>query len=529
MDKIQEVWSNRVEEDLLKDKADLHRDKSGTDVNKPYFDDSGKNSTLMGSKSFSGSKVLSDKEIEFCLGLLKFFTLDGKSMDTQVTLSQIEIFGALVLRKNKRIHIMTSTQYGKSLIVSLACLVLACIEGEIVSVVAPTEDKARIIMRYFLQHIGDHPLFYSQLEKSDKVDKLAMEVSKDRLILKNRGGIFTLSVNAGDSNKGFQAAMGEGSRIVIQDESALIPDPIEATVFRMIAGKSDAMYVKIGNPFYRNHFYKSSVDPNYLRIVVDYKRALKEGRYDYETIEEARTKPNFDVLFGCEFPSEAMMGKDGYVRLLSDNELKNSIVPQGTHSGYKVLGVDPAAGGDNSTIVMRSSQYQEILFDQQLENTMDFVGVIMDVYRAHQADFIVVDKTGIGQGVFDRLKDAGMPVRGVSFGESSEEDQFRNFKADLYWRQRKWLLSGGRLIKAYGWDEFYNIKYKNHDGKVSIQPKEELLKEGYQSPNCVDAAVLTMAIKDTTIRSNRALKSFGRSGNHGNQFHDHMQTIWRGN
>lgn len=477
---------------------------------------------------FRGSQILSEKEILFCLNLLKFFKLDGKSMDEQVTLSQVEIFGALILRKSKRVHIMTSTQYGKSLIVSLACLVLSCIEGEIVSVVAPTEDKARIIMRYYLQHIGDHPLFYSQLEKSDKVDKLAMEVSKDRLILKNRGGIFTLSVNAGDSNKGFQAAMGEGSRIVIQDESALIPDPIEATVFRMIAGKSDAMYVKIGNPFYRNHFYKSSVDPNYLKIVVDFKRALKEGRYDYDTIEEARTKPNFDVLFGCEFPSDAVMGKDGYMRLITDNELKNSIVPAGIHSGYKILGVDPAAGGDNSTVVLKSAQYQEILFDQQLENTMDFVGVIMDLYRAHQADFIVVDKTGIGQGVFDRLKDGGYPVRGVSFGEASEDEMFRNLKAEWYWRQRKWLLSGGRLIKNYGWDEFYNIKYRNNDGKIIIQPKEELLKEGYQSPNCVDAAVLTMAISDTAVKSGKILQKFTRGGHCGGQFRDQMVDIWRG-
>lgn len=467
---------------------------------------------------------LSEAEVEFCLKLLALFSLDGKPMSEQVTESQLDVFGCLILRKSKRIHIMTSTQYGKSLIVAFACLVLSCIEGEVVSVVAPTEDKAKIIMRYYLQHLGDHPIFYSQLEKQDKVDKLMMETSKDRLILKNRGGIFTLSVHAGNSEKGFQAAMGEGSRIVIQDESALIPDPIEATVFRMIAGKKDAMYVKIGNPFYRNHFHKSSVDPNYLKIIVDYRRALKEGRYDYDTIEEAKTKPNFDILFGCQFPSEAMTGKDGYIRLLMDSEIENAQVPQGVHSGYKILGVDPAAGGDNSAVVLKSAQYLQVLFNQQLENTMNLVGVVMDLYRSHQADFIVVDKTGVGQGVYDRLKEGGYPVRGVSFGESSEEDMFKNLKAEWYWRLRKWILSGGRLLKDSGWQELYYIRYKNNEGKIQMQPKEELLKEGYASPNVVDAAVLTQVISDTTIKNSKVYKKF--TGNL--DFKDKMVEIWRG-
>src|SRR3990167_6627275 len=325
--------------------------------------------------------TLTPEEKEFCLKLLSLFKIDGIPADKQITEGQLLIFAALVLRKSNRIQILTSTQYGKSLVVALAVLVLSCIDGEMVSIPAPSEDKARIIMRYYLQHLADHPLFYSQLEKGDKVDRLIMETSRDRLILKNRGGVFILSVQAHNSQKGFEAAMGEGSKIVIQDESCLIPDAIESTIFRMIACKKDAMYVKIGNPFYRNHFYKSSQDTRYLQIFIDFKQGLKEGRYNYDFIEEARTKPNFDILFACKFPSEGMIGKDGYQRLMTDGEIERVIVPDGIHSGYKILGVDPAAGGDNSAIVIKSTQFQEILFNQQLENTMDLVGVVMDKAR----------------------------------------------------------------------------------------------------------------------------------------------------
>lgn len=468
------------------------------------------------------SFALNNEERELCLKLLGLFKLDGKSADEQITEGQLLIFGALVLKKASRINIITSTQYGKSLIVALACLVLSCIDGEMISIPAPSEDKARIIMRYYLMHMGDHPIFYSQLEKGVLLDRLIMEASKDRLILKNKGGVFILSVQAKNSQKGFESAMGEGSSIVIEDESCLIPDAIESTIFRMIAGKGEkAMYVKIGNPFYRNHFYKSSQDPRYLQIFIDYKQGLKEARYNIDFIEEARTKPNFDILFACKFPPEGATGKDGYINLITEKERELCTVQEGFHAGYKILGCDPAAGGDNSSIVLKSAQLQEVIYDQQLSNTMDFYGVIADAYQSHSADFISIDRTGVGQGVYDRLKDAGYPVRGIYFAEKSEQDMFANYKAELHWRERQWLLSGGRLKAHPSFLQFQHIKYKNKDGKIIIQPKEELFREGILSPNVVDAAVLTQCVSDITIKNTRAIK------HQGNTFQDRMIDVWR--
>lgn len=478
-------------------------------------------------------------ERDFCLKLLSLFNIDGTTMDTKVSEGQLQIFAALVLKKSNRINIISSTQYGKSLIVALACLILSCIEGEMISIPAPDEAKARIIMRYYIQHLGDNPIFYTQLEKGDKLDKLLMETTKDRLVLKNRGGVFILSVHAKDSNKGFEAAMGEGSKYVIEDESGLIPDAIESTIFRMLAGKGkDAVYVKIGNPFYRNHFYKSANDERYLQLVIDYKQGLREGRYDIDFIEEARMKPNFDILYGCKFPDADAVGKDGYYRLLTDEELKRCTIQKTDHAGFLTLGVDPAAGGDNSAIVIKSANHQEVVFNQQLENVMDLVGVVADKYRLYGAGMIVIDRTGLGEGVFRRLQEMDFPIRGINFGEKAEEDEFyQNRKAELYWKQRNWMLGGGRLMTNPAWQEFSLIKYKNNNGVVKIQPKEELFKQGLPSPNVVDAAILTQAISQNAVRQAQKTKRFGTS------FHDPMSemmkmpdvggepkpfTVWRG-
>ena len=211
----------------------------------------------------------------------------------------------------------------------------------------------------------------------------------------------------------------------------------------------------------------------------------------------------------------------GYIRLLSDRELQASFVQSGDHSGYKIMGVDPAAGGDNSAIVLKSGNLQQILFNQKMPNTMDLVGVIMELYTKWGADMIVVDKTGVGQGVFDRLKDLGYNVRGVAFGEKSSDDMFQNLKMEWHWRERQWLLSGGRLRANVAWNEFEYIKYKNKDGKLVMQPKEELFKEGIASPNVVDAAILTMAISNTMVRNQAIYR------NNNGQFYDAMDDIYQ--
>lgn len=102
-----------------------------------------------------------------------------------LTEGQVDIFEAIVFRISNRLEILTCTQYGKSLTVALAALVLSCIVGRLVSIIALTNDKAKLIMRYYIEHLGDDPLFYTQLEKNTKLERLKQEESKERIILRN--------------------------------------------------------------------------------------------------------------------------------------------------------------------------------------------------------------------------------------------------------------------------------------------------------------------------------------------------------
>ena len=227
----------------------------------------------------------------------------------------------------------------------------------------------------------------------------------------------------------------------------------------------------------------------------------------YKSLESLPENQRKAYLEGNWDAFDEGMDEKGYVRLVNDRELQAAIVQTGTHSGYRIMGVDPAAGGDNSAIVIKSGNLQEIVFNQKLQDTMDLVGRIMDIYQRYGVDMIVIDKTGVGQGIYDRIRQLDYNVRGVAFGEKSDDEMFANLKAELHWRERKWLLSGGRLLNNYGWNEFEIVRYKNKDGKLIIQPKEDLFREGIMSPNVVDAAVLTQVIKDTAIQGARMMRT----------------------
>lgn len=435
---------------------------------------------------------------DVCLKLLSLFKVEDKPANEVVTEGQLLIFFELIFRPHKRLHIMTSTQYGKSFVVALACIIISCIQKEVVAVIAPTTEKAKIIMRYYIEHLGDNVLFYSQLEKDTKLERLRMEESKDRIILKNKGGIFVISVQAGNSKKGMESAMGSGAKICIQDESGLIPDTIEATIFRMIAGKGeDAFYCKIGNPFYRNHFLRSFRDEKYFKVFIDYIQGLKERRYNEEFIEEARSKPYFDVLYECKFPKADAIDASGFSTLIGEDFLHSKMREVVPMVGSIRWGIDVAGEGSNySTIVERGRSGAKILYKENNPDTMNFVGLIIEKFREskHKPSRIYVDRVGIGKPVFDRLKEfreVADLVVGVSAGESAQDhDTYFNCRAEMFWRLKEWLGIGE--LEDKDWLDLLDIKYKiQSDRKIKIKSKDEMLKDGVVSPDIADGLSLT--------------------------------------
>jgi hypothetical protein len=443
------------------------------------------------------------KETLEALALHNFTDNAGQSIVW--TAGQLEIIDCILWRGSqeglKRIEIIASTQYGKSLAVAAGVVIRASSFPEKWAIVAGTTEKARIIMEHIVMLALNTITIRQELISETPLDRLRMKKNADRLGFRLKGEVRVYSAEAGRVSETSKSLMGFGAQNVIEDESALVGDVLQATVMRMLGGYKDNFLVKIGNPFNRGHFYRTWKNGKYHRVFIDYQRALDEGRYTKEFIDEMAAEALFEVLYGCKFPEEGSIDQRGWLPLITESELERCIVDIDYILGDPRLGADIAGGGRNfSTMVLRGYNVAKKIYKENESDTMSFVGTIRKKVKENyvRAIDLFVDMVGIGRGVYDRLSELSEGVNGVSGGAIAESSKlFVNVRAEMYWRLRQWLLGGGKLFRDDDWSQLLEVKYKvDSSGRVKIMSKEEMLKEGIDSPDVADALAMTFARSD---------------------------------
>lgn len=417
------------------------------------------------------------------------------------------MFETIFHRRIPRTSIIAPTQDGKSLTIAAATTLVAATLPERFTILAPNDKKADIIMAYVREFSTQHPIISSQLEldKQDTLDRLRRARSKKHITFKRGGGVQTLTLDARNSKRSIEAAMGFGSKNVIEDEASLIEDPLHATVMRMLGGYdyNDSFLLKIGNPFYNNHFKRTSLNPNYQRIHLTYHDSIRDREagfhgFDPLFIEEMRDEAFFDVFYECQFPPEDTIDTDGFRQLLTSDEIKQGNVnPTLVKPGAK-LGCDIAGGGDYNVYTLRNldPHFAFVAGSNKSGDTMTNVTEIEEIvtrFGLHWED-VNIDDIGIGRGVTDRLKEKGYQVNGVSVGSaSSNPARYSNLKAELYWETRKKVKSDGFILGEHkAWEQLTWIKYKvNSDKQIKIEDKQSLKKRKGKSPDFAESLMLT--------------------------------------
>lgn len=442
------------------------------------------------------------------------FKVEGKPLI--ITPRFRPLFDAIFLRSYDRVNVIAPTQDGKSLTIAAAVVLVIAFTNERFTIVAPSEKKANIIMSEIIDFATQNPIIASQLDldSSNSLDRLRRERSKRQLTFKSGGGVLTLTLDAKNTKDNFKSAMGFGSKNIIADEAGLVDDPLWSTVVRMLGGdfkddKRRKILIKIGNPFFRNHFYKSSKSKRYLQIFHNYKDSLKDyedGYYGYspEYIEEMKDEAFFDVFYECKFPDEDIVDSNGYRQLVKSDDLK--IVSEEEAKtiekiGTPKLGIDIGGGGDWNTFVMRWKNIAVLVAKNKSKDTMFNVSEIerlLSEYPDLKPENINIDDIGIGRGVSDRCIEKGLNVNGVSVGTTTNIDanKYSNLKAYLSWEVKKWLENNSLVEHEISyksiWEQCTWIKYKvNSDKQIKIEPKEEVKKRTGKSPDFYEGLMLS--------------------------------------
>jgi hypothetical protein len=427
----------------------------------------------------------------------------------QLSDSQLDIFSQIYFAKNKRTQIIAPTQYGKSLTVGLAVLTRVLTTNERFVIMAPSEKKAKIIMSYIIEHVFDCPDLAQRLEvdRSETLDRIRRERSKNNITFIGGGGVSILTLDARNSKRSIEAAMGFGGNRLILDESSLIDDTLYATVKRMLGGYDydDQFLLEIGNPFYRNHFYRTWHSDRYHKIFIDYHTGIAEGRYNNEFIEEMREEAFFDVFYECRFPDEDAVDERGYRVLFPMDMVQHARTDAQQHRGIKRLGCDIGGGGDKNVYTVRSDTYAHIAGQNQSQDTMSNIVEIERIMNEEgiEAEHVFIDDTGIGRGVSDRMLEKGHNIVPVVKGEKAQDTtKFSNVRAECYWGAMEWMKAGGRIENTDRWNELNQIKYKvSSDKVIQIEKKEDLKRRLGKSPDYADSLILTFAPEEEQATS----------------------------
>lgn len=429
-----------------------------------------------------------------------------------LTPTQVEIFATIAMRLHPRVHCETFTRFGKSRTTALAVLTRVATYPEKWAIVAGTKDKAKIIMNYVNAHIFDNEFTASRfrMEKGDSAEAIRRHRNKNHI---------TFDVGNGLIGELFictaKEALGFGAQNVIEDESALIPDHEHALVMRMLGDHpEDNFLFKIGNPFFRNHFLKSRLDPEYHKILVDAYKGIHEGRITQANIDEASKYSYFKVLYECKFPDPEEIDEEGWSYLLNENDIETALARKQEPFGTKRLGFDIARGGRNWNVgVIRGDNYAKVVLKDHDNDLMSICGKIIALMREHgvSAENVAIDDVGVGGGVVDRLREQGYNVVAVKegakatemdeyldeHGEKKERIAYSNFKAQLYAGKNglaNWIKRTGMLEPHEGWTELTRIRYKKaSNGATKLESKDDMRKRGEESPDVADALMLTFA------------------------------------
>lgn len=291
--------------------------------------------------------------------------------------------------------------------------------------------------------------------------------------------------------------------LFVMDEASGIPD----IVFEVASGAlstPNAKQFMAANPtrtsgyFYDSHHKNrekwqtirvpcsasSRVSPNYAQDIAD--SYGKDGNiYRVRVLGEFPTSED-DVVIPLEWCEEAKV---------------RDIDP--VASASVVWGLDVARFGDDSSALCKRKG--NVMIGKSMtwrgKDTMQLAGIIANEYHStwspNKPEAINVDLIGIGAGVVDRLRELGLPVKGINVAESPAiGDRYNRLRDELWWKARDWfkdrdvkLLDDDHLI-----GELTSIKYGfTSAGKIKVESKEEMKKRGLRSPDRADAWCLTFA------------------------------------
>ena len=287
--------------------------------------------------------------------------------------------------------------------------------------------------------------------------------------------------------------------MVIFDEASGIPDSIWAVAAGFFTENIlDRYWFAFSNGRRNTGYFYEAVDGNKRDFWESEKidardvEGTDKSIYDQIIAEYGEDSDEARVEVYGDFPKS---GEDQFIgpHLVDDamkrDKWKDTTAPV-------VIGVDPARGGmDSTVIVVRQGRDLISVKRYKGDDTMTTVGHVIDAIEEFKPVLTVIDEGGLGYGILDRLTEQRYKVRGVNFGWKAKNPiMWGNKRAEMWGAMRDWLKTASipkdRLLKA---DLTGPMKKPNSAGTIFLEGKKEMKARGLASPDAADAIAVTFA------------------------------------
>lgn len=315
-----------------------------------------------------------------------------------------------------------------------------------------------------------------------------------------------------DNTEAFAGLHNEGKTVaVLFDEASGVEDKIwEVAQGALTDG--EAFFFAFGNPtqavgmfpdcFDRNEgmYYTQHVDSRSVSFTN--KNAIADIIRMYgEDSDEAKVR-----VYG-QFPSQSF---NGFISVDGVNDaIERDLVLD--HDAGLIMAIDVSRFGDDETVIGyrqgRDARSRPMRTFRGM-STMKLAEIISREASSTQPDAIVIEATGPGAGVIDRLRDLGWKVFEVHPGARAiEHDKYFNRRAEYWATMRDWIYDEGciaedpELVR-----QLTTILYSldRHEQRTLLEAKKDMKSRGLPSPDRADTLALTFAVHVARRDRNRS-------------------------
>lgn len=314
---------------------------------------------------------------------------------------------------------------------------------------------------------------FNQVKKEMRISDISNAdwgVEKDtrtEIHFENGSRIVCLPVGRDGSN-----IRGYGTDLVIVDEAAFVKDEIFQEVLSPMLAVGDNEFILLSTPFGKKGFLYRKFDKDddwYTKQVPTSANPKVEDKFVKEQKQQlTATQFKQEILGQFVESSDSFFQREELLNCTTDKTVdrKNDIT---------FMGVDLAAQGRDSSVYVCIDDDGNVFHIEHKEEApmTDAMGRIRELDAIYNFSKVVVDSTGLGEGVVDQVKeDLGRKVEGFKFTNDKKQslyntlkNAFQNSELKFYYIPGKNDLPGNKMF-----NQCLELTYSyTRTGKVRIE------------------------------------------------------------